>query len=237
MARLKEFNEERLSDLIKNLFVDVDSIPSVEAAANMLAKGMHETFMTDERSELALSRIFHLFEYGALPPDIQRAVKGPGENRPDDKSLYLTLLGTYGDEPAWRDRTLSKGHKVIQLNPEAMEKIPMVARMFQQMGFGLDAPFNENFPGISFSVIGRSYGMFYVAEAENSPYIPAQDFVSKYGIKTVFGSGVKLPNNDVSVYIGFTRANLDEAQAICFSPLMSLFWQRVHRLIEKGYFV
>lgn len=236
MAILREVTELGLSNYINQLFASIDNVSSVEEAAQVFAKGMYTTFKSGAQSELVLSRVFHSFEYQALPQDIQEAIKQAAEKTPDAGSLFLTLLGTYGDEPAWQDRTKSSGHKALPLTPESITKIPMMTRLFQQIGFDLGIALGKGSPGMVISGVDRSYSVFYVDEAQGSPYIPAQEFVTNYGVKTIVGSGVKLPNNDISIYIGFTRISLNEVQALHFSPLMSLFWQKVFPVIEKGFF-
>lgn len=236
-ALLKEITEEKLAGYINQFFPNVDNIPAVESAAQILTKSMCDLFKSYAQSEFVLARVFHSFEYQALPKDIQEAARQALATTPKEENLFLTLLGTYGDEAAWQDRRKSHGHRAIPLTKESIRKIPMMTRLFQQLGFDLGIMLGEGSPGIVVSGLERSYGVFYVNNAEHSPYIPAQDFVSKYGIKTIFGSGVKLPNNDISIFIGFTKVILDEAQALCFSPLMSFFWQKVFPVIEKGFFL
>jgi hypothetical protein len=236
MASLKEINHYKLFTLIDQLFTNIDNIPSVEAAAQLLTQSMCETFKTDSKSDIVLSRIFHSFEYQALPVDIQEVAKRVVGNTPSDNSIFLSLIGTYGDETAWRSRFMSQGHQAIPITQESIKKIPMMTRLFQQMGFDLGILLGEGSPGIDVSGVERSYSVFYVKDAWGSSYIPAQDFVRKYSVKSVVGSGIELPTNDVSIYIGFTRLYLDELITASIAPLMSLFWQKIFPLIEKGFF-
>ena len=56
-----------------------------------------------------------------------------------DKTPVLSLLGTRGNEPEWNDPLKSKGHLGIPLvSPEFVDTIPMVSRLFNQLGLGLD---------------------------------------------------------------------------------------------------
>jgi hypothetical protein len=236
MASLGEVDEAKLSDYISRLFVNIDNIPSVESAAGILAKGMCDIFKPGKKSELALSRVFHSFEYEALPPDIKEAAKKSIRKTPENDSLFMTLLGTYGDEPAWQDRKKSHDHKAILLTYESLKKIPMMSRVFQQVGFDLGIASSKGAAGMIFSGLKESYGIFHVPEAQDSPYITDQDFVREYDIRSVFGSAVKLPGNDVSAYIGFSRAQIDEDRVLYFLPLMSFFWQKAFPLIGKGFF-
>ena len=237
MKTLREFCESDLVEFMDRTLADVGRFNSVEEAAQCLAQGMFAECGDGARSDLALSRVFHSFEFGALPLDVQGLVRRDfGENVPDDK-LFLCLLGTYGQEPPWQHRRNSQGHQAIPLSRESIRSIPMMTRLFQQIGFDLGILLKEDERPMNMSGLCGSYGLFYVNRAAGSPYVPAQEFVVKYGVESVFGTGVMLPSGDASIYIGFSRVALDEHVLGRLSPLMSLFWQKVFPLVAKGYFV
>lgn len=49
---------------------------------------------------------------------------------------------------------------------------------------------------------GKTYGVFHVAEARESAYVPAQaDFVVPYGIRSVVGFGGPLATGDLFAVI------------------------------------
>jgi hypothetical protein len=47
--------------------------------------------------------------------------------------------------------------------------------------------------------------VFHVPEAQGSPYIPAQDFVERYNVRSVVGFGGTLPNGELIAMIFFSR--------------------------------
>jgi hypothetical protein len=209
---------------------------SIEEAYQELAKTMVLYFSTDGTADFVLSRVYHSFNFSLLPSSLQIVAKQTwGENiKPNDK--FIVLLGTYGKEEPWQDRHQSKGHKAILLNHETLTKIPMVARLLQQIGFDLGTLLGEN-KGIEFEGIGGTFGVFYVSPAKDSPYIPAQDFVTNYNVQSVIGTGVMLPHGDISVYIGFSRIPIEKENSSSIAPLMSLFWQHATDLLAtKGMF-
>ena len=179
MASLHQLEEANLIELLDRLFSGEEPPASVEVAAQRLARGMVETFRSDGKSELVLSRVFHSFEYQTLPGELQeRAAQAVGKT-PGEHDLFLSLLGTHGDEADWQTRSSSRGHQAIPITRETVKKIPMITRLFQQMGIDLGLLLGEGSPGINVSGIERSYGVFYVPDAAGSPYVPAQDFVEK----------------------------------------------------------
>ena len=60
---------------------------------------------------------------------------------------------------------------------------------------------------------GKTYGVFHVRDANGSPYIPAQDFVTQYGIQSVVGFGGSLPDGDLFATLLFCRVTVDAAAA------------------------
>ncbi len=62
--------------------------------------------------------------------------------------------------------------------------------------------------------------MFYVPEAEDSPYIPAQqDFIIPYEIKSVLGFGGILPSGNVFTIIAFSKTTISHDTANLFNTL------------------
>jgi PAS domain S-box-containing protein len=126
----------------------------------------------------------------------------------------LTLLASRGDEAAWNDVSLSKGHQAIPLRDrEAVGELPMVARLVQQLGIDL-GPIFDNDGTLIFQDSQRNCNVFHVADAHGSPYVPAQaDFVEKYGIKSVLGFGCVLPTGDFFAIILFAKIKI--LQDVC----------------------
>jgi hypothetical protein len=209
----------RCSNALRRLLSEAKSM---EAAAAACCKFLYEE-LTDARGEraCALVRCYKVHDFGLLPPDVQafaRAQLPPGETA-GPQLRCLTLMATVGDEPEWNDRRLSKGHQAIALPTEAVvERAPMIAQLFRAFGVELRAAISPA-PTIVRELAGRSYGVFYVPEAAGSQYIPAQDFVAKYKIRSVLGFGGSLLSGDLFAIVLFTRVHVPEESADRFRSL------------------
>lgn len=231
---IQDFSEKEIESLILKVFNAENTYHSIEEAYQTLAKTMFNECMTNEKEPaLVLSRIFHSFNYQSLPPKLQMTAKNSWPNHCQRDSKLLVLMGTYGMEAQWCNRAQSEGHKTILLSHDTIDNIPMVARLIQQLGFDIGLIVGRNNEDINFDVLSNTFGVFYVPDAKDSPYIPAQSFVSTYGIKSVIGTGVMLPQGEICVYIGFSRVFIDQKVAANIAPLMSFFWQRAYPLVAQ----
>lgn len=194
----------------------------MEAAARAQCRYLYEELrtITDDRA-CVLVRCYKTHAYGALPADLQQfARKLLGSTAaPSDTMRCLTLLATVGDEDAWNDRRRSEGHQAIPLpSTNVVERAPMVAELFRALGIGL-----ENLVKPEGSIVhdleGKSYGVFHVRDARNSPYIPAQDFVNRHHVRTVVGFGGSLKTGDFFATILFTRTTVTTKSADRFRTL------------------
>lgn len=239
MINIQDFSEKEIESIVLEIFSPENTYHSIEEAYQKLAKTMFNACRTDKKENaLVLSRIFHSFKYQSLPTNLQKTAKNTWSDVCQHDSRLLVLMGTYGIETEWCNRTQSEGHKTIILSNETISNIPMVARLIQQLGFDIGLVIGKNDKEkndkeINLDVLSNTFGVFYVADAENSPYIPAQDFVSTYGVKTVIGTGVMLPQGDICVYIGFSRAFIDQKVAANIAPLMSFFWQQAYPIMMQ----
>src|SRR3990167_1278019 len=143
--RLQNFTEENIESVINNFFSENKKFVSIEDAYQHLAQSMCENFCDDKhQSDLVLSRVYHSFNFQLLPSSLQQTAKQVWKDDATENNKFITLMGTYGDEVAWKDRTQSQGHKVILLSHQSLTKIPMVARLIQQIGFDLGALLGED---------------------------------------------------------------------------------------------
>lgn len=231
---IQQLAEKDVETIVDKVFSQQDQFVSIEGAYHHLAKAMCENFLDKQgESDLVLSRVYHSFDYSLLPSPLQSVAKEVWGESAKENNKFITLMGTYGKELNWQDRHLSKGHRAILLNRETLKSIPMVSRLIQQIGFDIGTIIGEKSGGIEFEGISGTFGVFYVSPALGSAYIPAQDFVEKYQVKSVIGTGVMLPQGDISIYIGFTKAPVSNEVAANLAPLMSLFWQRAYSLLDE----
>lgn len=195
---------------------------SIEAAASATCAFLYDELVDGFGNRAcALVRCYKVHDYALLPHDLQvnaRAQLPAGES-PSAQLRCLTLMGTVGDESEWNDRRRSRGHQVIALPTETViERAPMIAHLFRSLGVELRAAIRPA-PEIVRDLAGRSYGVFHVADARESPYIPAQDFVERYDIRTVLGFGGSLLSGDLFAIILFTRVHVPEDSADRFRAL------------------
>jgi hypothetical protein len=194
----------------RGLSVVMADAESMEGAARAGCTYLYDQFRgSDGSRSCTLVRAYKTHAYGDLPDDIQRVAKrayGRMAFSPPQPDLKcLVLLATVGDEPAWNDRRSSQNHQAIPLpSPHIVESAPMIAQLIRELGLDL-AEVIQPSQGVVRELAGRSYGVFHVAEAEGSPYIPAQDFVTRYGVKSVVGFGGTLPTGELIAMILFSK--------------------------------
>jgi len=130
------------------------------------------------------------------------------------------LLATAGEEAAWNSRHASKGHKAIPLVSEDMvHKSPMVAGLLVQLGFKISDVLRPD-AQLILDLSHKTFGVFYVADAVGSPFIPAQtDFVVPYGVKSVLGFGGMLPTGNIFSVIIFSRETIAKETAEMFQTI------------------
>jgi hypothetical protein len=195
---------------------------TMEEAAQRVCRVLYDELITPEQGKAcALVRCYKTHLFGRLEPDQQafaRAVFQGQSIAPTTRCL--TLLGTVGDEPAWNSRRSSAGHQAIPLpSAEIIEKAPMIAQLIRQFGLELSEVVQPT-GDLMRSMAGKTYGVFHVPEAKGSPYIPAQqDFVIKFGIRSVIGFGGSLPSGDLFAVILFARVPVSSETADRFRNL------------------
>ena len=163
----------------------------------------------------ALVRCYKTHPYGDLEPELQAFVRASlGGEEPRASMKCLTLMGTVGEEAEWNSRHESKGHKAIPLpSPDIVGQAPMIAQLIREFGLDLSDVVD---PGkeVVRDLMGKTYGVFHVAEARGSRFIPAQeDFVLRYGIRSVLGFGGSLTGGDLFAIILFSKVAIPEASA------------------------
>lgn len=194
------------------------SCTTMEDAARSVVRYFYDAFVDPTSGEraCALVRFYKTHPYGTLEPDVQHFARQQlGAVPPVDVMKCLTLLGTIGDEPAWRDRKQSRGHKAIPLpSAEIVEQAPMIAQLVKQMGLDISVLVQPSTPIIPSKPEKRSYNVFHVEIAAGSPYIPAQvQFVKRYGIESVIGFGGLLRTGDLFSVILFSRVRVNAESA------------------------
>lgn len=214
-----------LGDMLKcslQLREAASGAPTLETSAQRVCRFLYDELTKPGGGKAcALVRCYKTHSYGGLDSDLQKFAKGVlGATPPSSTMKCLTLMATTGETASWNSRYLSQGHKAIPLpSPEIVEKAPMIARMIKEFGLELTSVLNPA-ADILGELAGKRYGIFYVEEAKNSPYIPAQkEFVLRHGIRSVLGCGGMLASGDLFAIVLFTNVSVPVASAERFRTL------------------
>ncbi|HWR10819.1 MAG TPA: hypothetical protein VN445_03260 [Rectinemataceae bacterium] len=196
---------------------------SMEEVAGRVVRYLYDTLIDERTGEHAcpLIRFFKTESYESLPGESKAfAQKMLKEDVPLSIMKCLTLLGTVGEVAAWNSRETSNGHLAIPLpSEEVVHQIPMIRNLIKQLGLDVKSIVNPD-PALLLDMEQKTYGVFFVPEALGSPYIPCQDeFVMRYGIKSVLGFGGMLPSLDIFVIILFLRDSISRETADLFKNL------------------
>jgi len=139
---------------------------------------------------------------------------------PDPKPTMkcLTLMASRGFRSEWDDVAQSLGHRAIPLpDLEAVQKIPMIAQLMRGLGVDVVGLLESDRPLL---IENRHTGVFFVPEAEGSPYIPAQaEFVKPFGVRSVIGFGDVLPDGNMFALICFSKVPVTQSSAELLSHL------------------
>jgi len=198
---------------------------SMEEAARLLVSYFHRTLAAKSsgQPDCALVRCFKTHPLKELPLSLQEKAHAVMQRRgapPAGDLPCLTLIASAGDQAAWNGLSNSATHGVIPLESiEVVERAPMISQLLRQMGLetgAVLAPTEE----LLLQADERAYGVFHVADAVGSPFIPAQeDFVLKFGIKSVLGFGGLLPSGELFAMIMFSRTFISRETANLFRTL------------------
>ncbi len=234
--------EQIASSTIKQLWDDLEprlqQSNNLEDAAQKLATELHMQF--DE--SVVIVRVFLTVPYGALPSNNQEFVKKLAESTHGVSELkattpVLSLIGTHGQEENWCDRRQSKGHVGIPLiSSSFVGSIPMISRLLKELGVPVEWVDSHD-SEIIIETVGQSAGLFFVGNAaeatdlEGRKIIAAQDFVSAYEVKSVFGMGGAYSGGEIIVFVVICRDAISRDAAEHFLPLANLFKNKTTSLV------
>lgn len=199
---------------------------SLEGAAQVACRHLYEDLRappesSDERA-CVLVRCFKTHPYGRLEPELQRYAREllPAGRVATDQMRCLTLMASVGDEPAWCSRQGSDRRRCLPLDsPSVIERAPMWSRFLSDSGIDTSALFLPRSPAFVDST-PRAVNVFCVEEAVGAASIPDQEeFVLRYGIRSVFGFCGHLRRGDLCVIVLFCRHPVTRANAAQIRPL------------------
>jgi len=215
----------------------IHKAPFLEDAAQILLTALYNHF----EDSVVLARIFLTVPFLSLPPSNEAFVRQMAESAGVASELkattpVLSLLGTRGRERDWNDRRNSKGHIGIPLVSSAfVDSIPMISRVLKELGVPMHWVDSQD-SQVVLEAMGRAASLFFVEDAANAvdhqgrKIIVAQDFVSKYDVVGVFGTGSVYPNGQILVLIVFCKEAVPRKVAEQFLALVEMFKQRTKTL-------
>jgi hypothetical protein len=199
------------------------SSPAMEETAELIVRHLYEHFAERDsgRRACVLVRLFKTHRFADLGDGLRefaQALTPSARLSPEIKCL--TMLASVGEEPNWNSRRDSRHHQAIPLLSEAaLDEIPMISRLLNQFGLKLSdlAPAQ---PEVVDDLNRRSFSVFHVPVARDSPAIPAQqDFVVPHGIESVLGFGGILPDGNLFAVVIFARVTIPAATAEMFRTI------------------
>lgn len=239
MRPLKELSYGELEQVWSSLQPRLSDEPSFQGAAQTFVESLYAGY----GRSIVLVRMFLTVPYGMLPAAERRFVRRlslpPGALT--DTTPVLTLLGTCGLEPAWRDRLESESHLAIPLvSREFVGDAPMIAQLLSDMNYEgpWPLPRTRSFvtPGLA-----NLNGLFYVPDArtavdETGRYIiPAREFVARYDIQTVFGvGGAFAVSSEFLALVVFCNGIVARSDAAKFMPMSSWLKTVASPYIKRG---
>jgi hypothetical protein len=238
--RIEQATSQNVSDFLAQVEPQVQGAQALEEAAQELVAGFQQQF--DE--SVVIARAFVTVPYSSLPPKNQEFVRNLAESAGAAADLkpatpVLSLVGTYGQETDWRDRRKSKGHVGIPLiSSSFVDAIPMISRLLKELGVPMTWVDSHDSEIIA-KTMDPSGGLFFVdnaAEAtdhQGRKIIAAQDFVSSYDVKSVFGAGGVYPGGQIVVIVAFCRDAFAKAAAEKFLELNSWFRTKTDSLAQS----
>ncbi len=242
MSRIEGLSPEAMKELERNIQLKTRSCATFEEAAQRYTSLMYEAF----EESLVLIRLFATVPFGKLPGRNQQSVRTLASSAGitdliKDDTLVLSLVGSSGVEPEWNDRRKSQSHVGIPLaSGDFIDAIPMMSRLLRQLGVSLEW-IDRADTTLVVKTVGGASGVFFVKDAsvevdnQGRRIIAAQDFVEKYGVKSVFGiGGGFLSTPTFLVSIVFCRDEINREAAQSFMPQVNRIKVNCNELVNKG---
>jgi len=200
-----------------------DAAKSLEEGAGGIVHYLFDHFCDREsgKRNCVLVRFFKTHPFGELTPELARFAQSLMPSTPlATDTKCLTLLATAGDEPGWNSRRDSQRHQAIPLPSEAvLDEIPMISQLLLQLGVKLSDLLVTR-PEIIKDLLQKTFNVFHVAAARDSPFVPAQkEFVVPYGVESALGFGGILPDANLFSVILFSRVPIPTETAGMFRTI------------------
>jgi hypothetical protein len=239
--KIEQTTASIVSEFWANVEPGVAQSKCLEEAAQELVAGLHKQF----GESVVLARVYVTAPFDTLPTSNKTFVQSLAESAGAESDLKVTtpvlsLIGTYGQEEDWCDRRKSKDHVGIPLiSSEFVDAIPMISRLLHELGVPMDW-IDTHETEMIIKTVGREAGLFYVENAaeatdyEGRKIIAAQEFVSDYDVKSVFGIGGAYAQGQVFTVVAFCRDAFPRDVAEHFVPLTNSFQSKTATFAEAN---
>lgn len=236
--------EQATASTITQMWAQVEPRVKQAKALEEGAQALATALRTQFQDSVVLARVYFTVPFGALPASNKTFVQDLAQSAGAASDLkattpVLSLIGTAGKEGDWNDRRKSKGHIGIPLTSSAfVDAIPMISRLLKELGVPLEWVDTQD-PEVV-KKMDRAAGLFFVENAaeatdhQKRKIIPAQDFVSGYNVKSVFGVGGGYAGGQILVIVTFCRDLVPRAAAERFVALRDAFKGNTSSLVEAG---
>ena len=213
---------------------------NVEELATLMVRYLYDHFIdkqTGEKSS-ALVRFFMTYPYTSIDGELRQLVDTMLNSQPPQEMKCLVLMATAGMQPEWNSTKLSKGHRILPLLSEDMlKKNLMIYQFIYQMGLDISSVLNPD-PKLAPELEGRIFNVYYVPDALDSPYVPAQnEFVVPFGIKSVLGFGGMLPTGNLFAMLIFSKTRIPRHTADMFKNIALNIRMAVLPFVSEKIFV
>lgn len=237
--KFEQAQASTVTELRRQIEPLLGEVESLEEASKVLTTTVYTAF----QDSLVLARVFLTVPFDALLPAYKKFVTKLAEEKGakvEGDTSVLALLGTRGQETDWNDPGKSQGHMGIPLvSSSFVDAIPMISRLLKELGVPLEWVDKHDTQMIQ-RVLGGSAGVFYVedaaeaTDAQGRKIIAAQDFVVKYKVKSVFGTGAAYSGELILVIVLFCRDTVPRRVADLLPILKDSFKSKTAALVEQG---
>ena len=240
MYDLTRFTQSEATECGNALRALGSAASSMETAANNIAQHPYNNVINSETNEkaCALIRFYKTHPYGQLASGLQEFASGIMGGAPESQDMKcLTMMATAGEHADWNSRSTSSGHRAIPLaSADFVGGIPMIAQLVSQFGIDMGSVISPDRNVIG-DLARQTFNTFHIADAVDSPCIPAQDdFVKPYGVKSVLGFGGVLSSGELFVVIMFSKVSIPASTASSFRDLSANVKEAVEPFVGGAVF-
>ena len=240
MYDLTRFTQSEATECGNALRALGSAASSMETAANNIVQHLYNNVINSETTEkaCALIRFYKTHPYGQLAYGLQEFASGIMGGAPESQGMKcLTMMATAGEHADWNSRSTSSCHRAIPLaSADLVGGIPMIAQLVSQFGIEMGSVVSPD-PNVIGDLARQTFNTFHIADAVDSPCIPAQDdFVKPYGVKSVLGFGGVLSSGELFMVIMFSEVSIPASTASSFRDLSANVKEAVEPFVGGAVF-